>query len=93
TVRIIAGGGNGRVTVEVVDNGPGIPEEIRGRIFDPFFSTKPVGRGAGLGLELVRRVVDQHRGEIEVSSSPGHTVFRVTLGAEASQATKPAGVP
>lgn len=93
TVRIAATGGNGRVTVEVVDNGPGIPEEIRGRIFDPFFTTKPVGRGTGLGLELVRRVVDQHRGEIEISSSPGHTVFRVTLGVEPSQATKPAGVP
>lgn len=79
TVHIAATGEDGRVTVEVVDNGPGIPEEIRGRIFDPFFTTKPVGRGVGLGLELVRRVVDQHRGEIEVSSSPGQTTFRVTL--------------
>jgi signal transduction histidine kinase len=89
-VRIVATGGNGRVSVEVLDDGPGIPEEIRGRIFDPFFTTKPVGRGVGLGLELVRRVVDQHRGEIEVTSSPGQTVFRVTLNGEDS---RPAEVP
>jgi signal transduction histidine kinase len=84
TVHIAATGANDRVTVEVVDDGPGIPEEIRDRIFDPFFTTKPVGRGVGLGLELVRRVLDQHRGEIEVSSSPGRTVFRVTLSGEGS---------
>lgn len=82
TVRIAATGENGRVAVEIIDDGPGIPEEIRGRMFDPFFTTKPVGRGVGLGLELVRRVVDQHRGEIEVSSTPGRTVFRVTLNGE-----------
>ncbi len=82
TVQVTATGGNGLITVEVVDDGPGIPEEIRGRIFDPFFTTKPVGRGVGLGLELVRRVVDQHRGEMEVSSSPGRTTFRVILNAE-----------
>jgi signal transduction histidine kinase len=88
TVRIAATGGNGRVTVEVVDDGPGIPGEIRNRIFDPFFTTKQVGQGVGLGLELVRRVLDQHRGEIEVSSSPGRTVFRVTLGEEGSPAAE-----
>jgi signal transduction histidine kinase len=82
TVRIVAGGGNGKVKVEVVDDGPGVSEEIRGRIFDPFFTTKSEGRGVGLGLELARRVVDQHRGEIEVSSRPGRTVFKVTLSGE-----------
>jgi signal transduction histidine kinase len=84
TVRVVATKGDGTVIVEVVDNGPGIPQEIRGRIFDPFFTTKPVGRGAGLGLELVRRVVDQVRGEIDVESAPGCTVFRVTLRTEAA---------
>jgi signal transduction histidine kinase len=83
-VRVAASGGPGTVTVEVIDDGTGIPEEIRGRIFDPFFTTKAVGRGAGLGLELVRRVVDQLRGEIDVESSPGRTVFRVTLRSEAA---------
>ncbi len=89
TVRLTAGKVDGGVTVEVEDDGAGIPEEVRARIFDPFFTTKPMGRGVGLGLELVRRVVDQHRGEIEVESSPGRTVFRVTLPVAAS-ASEPA---
>ena len=46
-----------RIVVRVVDNGPGIPEQIRERIFDPFFTTKPVGSGTGLGLDIVRRLV------------------------------------
>jgi signal transduction histidine kinase len=71
-----------RVVVEVVDDGPGIPEEIRERIFDPFFSTKDVGKGVGLGLDLVRRTVERHDGEIDVASQPGRTVFRVRLPAE-----------
>jgi signal transduction histidine kinase len=79
TVRISAARGNEQVRVEVMDDGPGVPEEILDRIFDPFFTTKPVGQGTGLGLELVRRVVDQHRGEIEVESIPGRTVFRISL--------------
>ena len=69
-----------------MDDGAGIPQEVRGRIFDPFFTTKAVGKGAGLGLELVRRVVDQLRGEIDVESAPGRTVFRVTLLSEADPA-------
>jgi signal transduction histidine kinase len=89
TVLVAASGDNGSVTVEVADDGPGIPDEILDHIFDPFFTTKPVGQGVGLGLELVRRVVDQHRGEIEVSSIPGQTVFRVMLSAEASQESEP----
>jgi signal transduction histidine kinase len=71
-----------RVVVEVTDDGPGIPAEIRERIFDPFFSTKDVGKGVGLGLDLVRRTVERHDGEIEVASQPGRTVFRVRLPAE-----------
>lgn len=69
------------VWVEVRDSGPGIPEAIRDRIFDPFFTTKPVGGGVGLGLELVRRVVDQHKGEIDLDTGPEGTAFRVTLPA------------
>ena len=68
-----------RVVVYVIDNGPGIPHDIQDRIFDPFFTTKPVGQGTGLGLDIVRRLVQRHDGEIDVESRPGRTVFRVSL--------------
>ena len=65
--------------MRIVDNGPGIPAEIRDRIFDPFFTTKPAGQGTGLGLDIVRRLVRHNEGEIAVESQPGRTEFRVTL--------------
>ncbi len=67
------------VIVSVVDDGPGIPADIQGSIFDPFFTTKPVGEGTGLGLDIVRRVVHWHNGEVKVDSRPGRTEFRVRL--------------
>ena len=57
-----------RVVVRVVDNGTGIPAEIRERIFDPFFTTKAVGKGTGLGLDIVRRLVRHNDGEIDVET-------------------------
>jgi signal transduction histidine kinase len=73
------------VVVRVVDDGPGLPPEIRERIFDPFFTTKPVGQGTGLGLDIARRVVRRHGGEIEVESRPGCTEFRVRLPIDAGK--------
>jgi signal transduction histidine kinase len=67
------------VLVTVVDDGHGIPEDVRSRIFDPFFTTKPVGEGTGLGLDIVRRLVQRHDGDIDVDSRPGRTEFRVRL--------------
>ncbi|MCU0534852.1 MAG: ATP-binding protein [Hydrococcus sp. Prado102] len=67
------------VVVEITDSGSGIPPDIQQKIFDPFFTTKPVGEGSGLGLDIVRKIVEKHQGKIEVTSQPGHTTFRVGL--------------
>jgi signal transduction histidine kinase len=84
-VAVTAERRGGSVLVRVVDDGPGLPPEIKERIFDPFFTTKPVGQGTGLGLDIARRIVRKHQGEIEVDSRPGHTEFRVTLPLEAGK--------
>jgi signal transduction histidine kinase len=65
--------------IEILDNGPGIPEEVQPHIFEPFFTTKGVGEGTGLGLDTVQRIVKKHRGNIQVSSKPGETRFQVWL--------------
>jgi signal transduction histidine kinase len=79
TVEVTATGQDDSVVVRVVDDGPGVPRELLRRIFDPFFTTKPMGQGTGLGLDIARRLVSQHGGQIEVESRPGHTEFRVIL--------------
>jgi signal transduction histidine kinase len=68
------------ISVEIADNGPGIPPAIQPRIFEPFFTTKGVGQGTGLGLDMTYRiVVGKHNGDISFISSPGDTRFRVRL--------------
>jgi signal transduction histidine kinase len=69
------------VTVNIIDNGAGIPKEIMSRIFDPFFTTKKVGEGTGIGLDIVNRIVKRHNGEIKVNSEPGRTEFSVSIPA------------
>jgi signal transduction histidine kinase len=70
TVRTVSAGE--WVEIRILDNGTGIPREIEGRVFHPFFTTKPAGQGAGLGLSLSHDiVVDGHRGSIRLSTSPG----------------------
>jgi signal transduction histidine kinase len=72
------------VLVEMIDNGPGIPADLLSRIWEPFFSTKGIGEGVGLGLDTARRiVVGLHRGRIDVRSAPGETAFLVRLPLEA----------
>ena len=70
-VRVYADRGGDAVCIEVVDAGPGIPEEDLERIFDPFFSTKDPNQGTGLGLMICHRLVAAHDGEIEVARTPG----------------------
>ncbi len=70
---------DGRVVVEVVDDGPGIPREVQGRVFEPFFTTKEVGAGTGLGLDVVRRTIVAHGGGVSVRSEQGETRFTVGL--------------
>jgi signal transduction histidine kinase len=65
--------------VDVIDDGPGIPSEALPRLFEAFFTTKEVGKGTGLGLEIVRRIVTRHDGTVTVSPEPGATTFTVRL--------------
>jgi signal transduction histidine kinase len=80
TLTLRTGRENDSIIVEIADTGMGIPPDIRPRIFQPFFTTKPVGEGTGLGLDISYRiVVNKHHGDIRVESSPGDTRFRVML--------------
>ena len=68
--------------VRIIDSGTGIPENIKDKIFEPFFTTKPQGEGSGLGLDIVKKIIDKHNGQIEVESEPGRTCFIVRLPIE-----------
>ena len=69
-----------RVVVEIIDNGPGIPDNIQERIFEPFFTTKPPGSGTGLGLHISHDIIaNRHHGQLLVKSKPGETVFKAVL--------------
>jgi two-component system NtrC family sensor kinase len=70
-----------RVEIRIRDNGTGIPEQVRAKIFNPFFTTKPSGEGTGLGLSISHDIiVKQHGGTIDVESAPGKfTEFRIVI--------------
>ena len=75
---------NDHVLVEICDTGPGVPDAIVGRIFEPFYTTKPVGQGTGLGLDISWRIVaERHGGDLRVTSVPGDTRFQVRLPLQA----------
>jgi signal transduction histidine kinase len=84
-----------QVCVEFTDTGPGVPKQIQRRIFEPFYTTKPVGEGTGLGLDISWRiVVNKHHGDLSLESTPGDTRFRVRLpvtAPESAPAAMPAG--
>jgi signal transduction histidine kinase len=67
------------VKIYIKDDGPGIPDDIKQNIFAPFFTTKEMGKGSGLGLDVVSRIMIQHNGEVKVNSSPGSTEFEICL--------------
>lgn len=85
TITIETGHVPGYVFVAVSDTGPGIPEAVLGKVFDPFYSTRD--EGTGLGLTMVHRIIDEHDGHIEVGSGDGGTVFRVSLPVPAHNET------
>ena len=71
--------GESMVAVRVIDSGPGIAPEVIERVFEPFFTTKAKGEGTGIGLGVVRKIVEKHEGRVEVESKPGRTCFTVRL--------------
>ncbi|MCU1223697.1 MAG: histidine kinase [Edaphobacter sp.] len=82
--KTISGTGSPRtdLCIRINDNGSGIPLDIQTHIFDPFYTTKPVGVGTGLGLGIVHRIVEQYGGSIHFTSEPGNTDFVVHLPTE-----------
>jgi signal transduction histidine kinase len=81
-IRIRAFARDADVVVEICDDGPGMPPEVRERIFEPFYTTKPPGSGTGLGLHISHNVVARHGGRINIRSRPGETCFEVALPRE-----------
>jgi len=78
--RLRRADGSGRslpLQIEVIDDGPGLPENIKGDVFDPFVSGRE--NGTGLGLALVSKIISEHGGWISVTSVPGQTAFRISL--------------
>jgi signal transduction histidine kinase len=67
------------VCVEIIDSGCGIPPETMPNIFTPFFTTKPMGEGSGLGLDIAKKIIDKHQGTIDITSVPGCTRVQVWL--------------
>ncbi|GET38330.1 trifunctional serine/threonine-protein kinase/ATP-binding protein/sensor histidine kinase [Microseira wollei] len=79
TLTIAAIQQEGYIKISITDSGKGIPDEIKDKIFQPFFTTKPPGEGSGLGLDIVRKIVEKHQGNITFESVPGQTTFTVSL--------------
>ena len=82
-VSVSTGRKNGRVVIQIRDNGSGIPDRMREKIFEPFFTTKPTGSGTGLGLSLSYEIITQgHGGSMTLESTPGaYSMFSVMLPA------------
>jgi signal transduction histidine kinase len=80
TLRVTTGTDGDRVVVEFTDSGPGMPPEVVARAFEPFYTTKDVGKGTGLGLDIAQRIITEHHGgTITIHSHPGETTLAVRL--------------
>ncbi len=80
TLRVATRVEGDNIVVEIGDTGPGMPPEVAARAFEAFYTTKDVGKGTGLGLDIARRIiVERHGGTITIDSRPGETVLRVGI--------------
>lgn len=77
TVRTLKKGG--KVSIDIEDNGPGIPKDLKTKILQPFFTTKKGTQGTGLGLSITNDIINAHGGQINIESEPGSTCFTITL--------------
>ncbi|HET7304538.1 MAG TPA: ATP-binding protein [Segeticoccus sp.] len=90
TLRVATRLDDQHVVVDVADTGPGMPPEVAARAFEAFYTTKDVGQGSGLGLDIARRIVqERHGGTISIDSRPGRTVMRVRLPVQSSWRSRP----
>jgi C4-dicarboxylate-specific signal transduction histidine kinase len=81
-IRIRAHQENERILIEVTDSGSGIPPELQQRIFEPFFSTKPRGKGTGLGLGIAKKLIEANKGSLSLNKNSAHTSFIIELPAK-----------
>jgi two-component system, sporulation sensor kinase E len=80
SLQIVAAPDEDMVKLTVADSGHGIPQEVAAKIFEPFFTTKEFGKGTGLGLTVVKEIIEEHQGTITVDSEPGKgTTFTILL--------------
>jgi signal transduction histidine kinase len=70
---------NNNLLISIQDNGPGIPSHVKDKIFEPFFTTKPRGEGSGLGLHIIKKILEKHNAEIQLETEPGKTKFTVII--------------
>jgi signal transduction histidine kinase len=67
------------IRISFIDSGKGIPQEIERRMFDPFFTTKPVGKGVGIGMSISKKIIEMHRGTIQVDRNSPFTKIDITI--------------
>ncbi len=92
TLRVATRAEGDDVVIEIGDTGPGMPPQVAARAFEAFYTTKEVGKGTGLGLDIARRiVVERHAGTITIDSQPGETVLRVRIPIRPAAAPRQTG--